>query len=158
MLSEALFRPLTTGKLFSRVDDSTLEGKKGHYLPENDPKRSAVLSEIRDSTSGGKDMESKTVSEDSKIDFKTLSSTQHYNLSSDQSKAQNSLHFITLSQISEQEKIEIIQKGFQLQSEGRISLKKYYEGTDPNSLFQSKGYSIKYETIRRTKLYQSLKE
>ena len=80
------------------------------------------------------------------------------NLSSDQSKAQNSPHFITLSQISEQEKIEIIQKGFQLQSEGRISLKKYYEGTDPNSLFQSKGYSIKYETIRRTKLYQTLKE
>ena len=79
-------------------------------------------------------------------------------LSSDQSKAQNSPHFITLSQISEQEKIEIIQKGFQLQSEGRISLKKYYEGTDPSSLFQSKGYSIKYETIRRTKLYQSLKE
>ena len=60
--------------------------------------------------------------------------------------------------ISEQEKIEIIQTGFQLQAEGKISLKKYYESTDPNSLFQSKGYSIKYESIRRTKLYQSLKE
>ena len=66
--------------------------------------------------------------------------------------------FITLGTISEQEKIEIIQRGFQLQAEGKISLKKYYESTDPNSLFQSKGYSIKYESIRRTKLYQSLKE
>jgi hypothetical protein len=43
--------------------------------------------------------------------------------------------FITLGTISEQEKIEIIQTGFQLQAEGKISLKKYYESTDPNSLF-----------------------
>ena len=54
-------------------------------------------------------------------------------------------------------KIEIIQTGFRLNQEGRISLKKYYESTDPNSLFQHKGYSIKYETIRRTKLYQQFK-
>jgi len=33
--------------------------------------------------------------------------------------------FITLGKISEQEKIEIIQRGFQLQAEGKISLKKY---------------------------------
>jgi hypothetical protein len=50
-------------------------------------------------------------------------------------KAQNRLNFITLGTISEQEKIEIIQTGFQLQAEGKISLKKYYESTDPNSLF-----------------------
>ncbi len=59
--------------------------------------------------------------------------------------------------ISEEEKIEIIERGFQLQAEGKLSLKKYYQSTDPNSLFQSKGYSIKYETIRRTKLYQQFK-
>ncbi len=40
---------------------------------------------------------------------------------------------------------------------GKISLKKYYESTDPNSLFQSKAYNIKYESIRGIKLYQSLK-
>lgn len=56
-----------------------------------------------------------------------------------------------------EDRIEIIEKGFQLQAEGKISLKKYYQSTDPDSLFQSKGYSIKYETIRRTKLYQKLK-
>jgi cell fate (sporulation/competence/biofilm development) regulator YlbF (YheA/YmcA/DUF963 family) len=40
--------------------------------------------------------------------------------------------------------------------EGKISLKKYYETKDQYSLFQLKGYSIKYESIRRTKLYQQL--
>ena len=64
--------------------------------------------------------------------------------------------FRVLSQISEEDLKNIIQEVFQLQAEGRISLKKYYESTDPDSLFQSKGYSIKYESIRRTKLYQQL--
>jgi hypothetical protein len=66
--------------------------------------------------------------------------------------------FITSGMISEQDKIEIIETGFQLQAEGKIPLKNYYESTDPNSLFQWKGYWIKYESIRRTKFYQSLKE
>ena len=70
---------------------------------------------------------------------------------------QNRANFITLGKISEEEKIEILKTGFQLQVEGKISLKKYYETRDPYSLFQLKGYNIKYETIRRTKLYQSLK-
>ena len=100
---------------------------------------------------------SKSLSDDAKIDFKPLSNTQHYNLSSDQSKAQNQPNFITLGKISDQEKIEIIKLGFQLQAEGKLSLKKYYESTDSNSLFQLKGYSIKYEAIRKNKLYQQLK-
>ena len=75
-----------------------------------------------------------------------------------QRKDSNGSNFITLSKIPEQDQIEIIQKGFQLQSEGKISLKKYYQSRQEYSLFQSKGYSIKYESIRRTKLYQSLKE
>jgi hypothetical protein len=62
-----------------------------------------------------------------------------------------------LGKIPEEEQIEIIKTGFQLQAEGKLSLKKYSKSTDPNSLFQSKGYSIKYESIRRTKLYQQLK-
>ena len=37
-----------------------------------------------------------------------------------------------------------IEKGFQLEAEGKISLKKYYESTQ----FQLNGYSIKYESIR----------
>ena len=140
------------------------------YLLGNDPKRSAVLSEVRNPTYQRKGMESKSVSEASKSPLTPLSESQQYNISSNQEKAQNRLNFITSEDnfvddvwrspgtISEQEKIEIIQRGFQLQAEGKISLKKYYENTDPNSLFQSKGYSIKYESIRRTKLYQNLKE
>ena len=101
-----------------------------------------------------------------------------YNVSSTQNKAQNAEYerselapneelvpnseqqnFVTLGKISEQEKIEIIKLGFQLNQEGKISLKKYYEGlSEANSLFQLKGYSLKYESIRRTKLYKQLKE
>jgi len=65
----------------------------------------------------------------------------------------------SLGKISEQERIQIIKTGFQRQAEGKISLKKYSEGvSEANSLFQLKGYSIKYESIRRTKLYQQLRE
>ena len=65
--------------------------------------------------------------------------------------------FIPLGKISEKEKIEIIKTGFQRQDEGRISLKKYYEGTGESTLFNWKGFRIKYENIRRTKLYQNFK-
>jgi len=70
---------------------------------------------------------------------------------------QNDSNFLSLSQISEQEREEIIQRGFQLQNKEKISLKKYYESTDPNSLFQWKGYNIKYEAIRKNNLYKQLK-
>ena len=75
--------------------------------------------------------------------------------------AQNGSNFITSEDnfvgdvwqspgnISEQEKIEIIKTGFQLQAiakqyvallrEGKISLKKYYEGTGEFIIFQFKG-------------------
>ena len=65
--------------------------------------------------------------------------------------------FRVLSQISEEDLKNIIQEGFQLQAEGKISLKKYYESTDPNSLFQLQGYRIKYEAIRKNKFYQQFK-
>jgi len=144
----------------------TLEGEKDPYWIENQ-------SQIRDSTYQTKDIQSKSLlkhgvnfdSDASKIHFKdsdtTLTgyfATQQYNQVSNQKKTLNQHNFITLSNLSEDQKIEIIQRGFQLQSQGKISLKKYYENTDPNSLFQLKGYRIKYESIRRTKLYQQLKE
>ena len=90
-------------------------------------------------------------------------------LPSNQDKGLNRVNFITFKDnfvgevwqspgnISEDEKIEIIKKGFQLNQEGRISLKKYYESTQEYSLFQSKGYSVKSESIRKTTLYQKLK-
>ena len=126
-------------------------------MPQNE-------SEVKDLTSRGKDMESKSFSVENdkfppRSPLKPLSGSQQYNnISSNQEKDQNRPNFITLGKISEEEKIEIIQKGFQLQAEGKLSLKKYYESTETDSLFQLKGYNIKYESIRRTSLYQNLKE
>ena len=59
-----------------------------------------------------------------------MKTVQQYNMHSNQNKAQNEKTFVTLGKISEQEKVNIIEKGFQLQAEGRISLKKYYESTE----------------------------
>jgi hypothetical protein len=120
--------------------DSTLKGNRSPYLAENQ-----VDSQVRE-----------LGQVDSEIDPENLSSNpkKAQNPQSERSEDQN---FITLSKISEEEQIEIIKLGFQLQAEGKISLKKYYESTEEYSLFQLKGYNIKYETIRRTKLYQSLK-
>ena len=92
------------------------------------------------------------------MSYTSTERSEEYNLSSNTKQAQNEHNFITLGKISEQEKIEIIQIGFQRQAEGKISLKKYYESTQEYSLFQIKGFHLRYETIRRTKLYQSLKE
>jgi len=131
--------------------DSTLEVEKGLYLTENDTQINMSLEQIQQPIL-------KTDSETSKIDFKTSERSEQYNIVSDQFKPQNNSNFITFGKISEDEKIEIIQTGFQLEAESKISLKKYYESTDPYSLFQFKGYSIKYESIRRTSLYKSLKE
>ena len=106
--------------------------------------------------------DSDMLSEASKMPINDSFQSQHYNIPAKQrltqTKAQNGSNFTTLGKISEQKKVKIIEKGFQLQAEGKISLKKYYESTQEFSLFQLKGYSIKYESIRRTKLYSKLKE
>ena len=101
---------------------------------------------------------SETVSEDKIRPVTPLSSTQQSNIPSNEEKGLQRTNFITLGKISEDEQIEIIKLGFQLNQEGKISLKNYYESTQKYSLFQLKGYSIKYESIRRTSLYKSLKE
>ena len=147
----------------------TLEVAKEPYLPQND-------NEIRNPAYQTKDIESKSLlkhgvnfdSEVSKLDFKDSNPIEQYNVPSNQKKGLNQKNFITipsgngawlrLSNPSEDDKIEIVKTGFQLQAEGKLSLKKYYESTDPCSLFQFKGYSIKYESIRRTKLYKNLND
>lgn len=65
--------------------------------------------------------------------------------------------FISLAKISEKDQIEIIKLGFQLNQKGKISLKKYYEGTGEYTLFEWKGYKIKYASIRNTKIYKNFK-
>ena len=81
----------------------------------------------------------------------------HYDFQRQEYNLKNGPDFIPLRKISRKEKIEIIKTGFQRQDEGRISLKKYYEGTGESTLFNWKGFRIKYENIRRTKLYQNFK-
>ena len=140
----------------------TLKDKKGSYLTQND---STINHQVREVGEINLEM----LSEDNNRPSDKNSEPKQYNISSTQNQAQSAQalapserseqqNFITLSQIPEPEKIEIIKLGFQLQAKGKISLQKYYESTDPNSLFQSKGYQIKYDTIRKTKLYQRLKK
>ncbi len=128
--------------------DYSLEANKGSYFQENDRKSN---SEIKQPDK----LESNVLSEASKSPLNPLSESQ--NIYSNQNKGLHGANFIALGNLSEQEKTEVIRLGFQMQSQGKISLKKYYESTDPNSLFQLKGYNIKYETIRPTQLYQQLK-
>jgi hypothetical protein len=158
MLSEAKIKPLTTLKLFSR-GNYTLKSEQGPYLKQND-------NEVRNPTYQGKGMESKSFSDASKMPLQN----QQYNIPSIENPAQNGSNFITSEDnfvddvwqspgnISEQEKIEIIKTGFQLQAEDKISLKKYYESKEEYNGFQSKGYSIQYESIRRNKLYKNLND
>jgi hypothetical protein len=92
------------------------------------------------------------------VSYTSTERSEEYNLASNPNQSQNEHNFMTLGKIPEEEKIEIIQMGFQLQSEGKISLKKYYQSTEEYSLFQWKGYRIKYESIRKTNLYEDLKK
>ena len=103
-------------------------------------------------------VKSESLSKGFQTPVKEFPSTEHYNLSSTQDKDPNEPNFITVGNLSEQEKIEIIKRGFQLNQEDKISLKKYYQSTEKYSLFQFKGYNIKYESVRRTKIYLKLKE
>jgi hypothetical protein len=64
---------------------------------------------------------------------------------------------MTLEKISEEDKVEIIKLGLLTSQKGKLSLKKYYEGKKEYTLFEWKGYQIKYNSIRKTKVYQQLK-
>ena len=106
--------------------DYTLKSEKAPYWVENDGK---VNSEVGDQNYGLKEMEGtepESLSEASKSPLMASKRSEQYNLLSNQKKAQNEQIFVTLGKISEHERVEIIEKGFQLQAEGKISLKKYY--------------------------------
>ena len=122
-LSELLERPQAVK--IGEQDNTTLKPNISSYLQEDDTKiHSNLQKELSLTEQQAEETKSKSLSDASKSDFKALSDSQQYNLSSDQSKAQNQPNFITLGKISEVEKIEIIKLGFQLQAEGKISLKK----------------------------------
>ena len=73
-------------------------------------------------------MESRSLSEASKTLVDTNLKSPQYN--PEQKQLQNGPNFVTLSQISEEEKLDISKRDFQLNQEGKISLKKYSQGTD----------------------------
>ena len=75
------------------------------------------------------------------------------NLQLTQNKAPNGSNVITLRKTSEEEKMKIIKIGFDSTQERKISLKNYSESTKKYTLFESKVYFIKSETIRRKKVY-----
>jgi hypothetical protein len=120
-LSDILGAPRETKNIHQ--GDSTLKNEKSLQsanLLSNDSKVNFEVKEPRHPIS-------ESLSEASKIPLKPLSITQQYNISSNQKKGLNEPNFITFGKISEDEKIEIIKTGFQLQAESKISFKKYYE-------------------------------
>ena len=141
-------------------DNGTLKSNIGSYLPENDPKRSAVLSKVRDSTFGGKDIESKSFSEVSKIDFihKKLDQTTHNKKQGIKLLDSEKARFKTPQEIVDKELTKSIKIGFQLNKDKKIPLKEYYEGTGEHSLYKLAGINIKFETIRQKDLYKELKK
>ena len=78
-------------------------------------------------------------------------------LLSTQRKDQNEPNFTSLGKISQEEKVAIMKAGFQRSQQGKVSLKDYYEVEGENLLLKWKGYKIKYDSVRKTKLYQKLK-
>jgi len=117
-----------------KASDASEPGEHGNFtfrriIDLNDPRINPEVREI------GK-MDSDMLLGGSERPLEASSQSQQYNLSSNQNTAPVTLlpkseecNFVLLSQISEEEETEIIQRGFQLQAEGKISLKKYYEST-----------------------------
>jgi len=154
--------------------DYTLKDNKDPYSLSNDGKLNSKVGEGRNKIYSfpnqdrklTEKLDSNILSEDHRGLDKAPSTSQQYNLSStllnalkmdEKTRIEDHPNLVTLSQISEEEKIKIIKTSFHLNQEGKISLKEYYESTAEYSLFQLYGYSIKYESICRTKLYQQLK-
>lgn len=68
-------------------------------------------------------------------------------LSSNQNTTQNGSIFVNLRKISEPERVEIIKKGFQINQQGKISLKKYSEGTQEKNRVYFNSKDILSNTI-----------
>ncbi len=69
----------------------------------------------------------------------------------------NNNNFIRLNNLDENELRSIIGEGFDFEIQNLISLKDYYEGEDKLSIFSSRGYRIKYDTVRRKPIYKEIK-
>lgn len=66
--------------------------------------------------------------------------------------------FKIFNELPEKEMIQIICEGNKYRQKNLIKITEYYEGTqNPYSLLNLKGYSIKYETVRKHPLYKHYK-
>ena len=90
-------------------DDSTFKAQNSLQSPDLTSNDSKVNLEVKELSH----QISKSFSEDSKIDFKDSKPSEQYNLPLNQKKGLNGSNFITLGNLSDDEKIEIIQTGFQ---------------------------------------------
>ena len=94
------------------------------YFQENHQRTHSEIREVPK-------LHSNMLSEVSKSPVKMTERNEEYNIPSNQYKGLNRANFITLRKIPKDEQIEILQLSFQRQAESKISLKKYYESTDP---------------------------
>jgi len=68
-------------------------------------------------------------------------------------------NFKQLKSLDQEEQIQILREGFQINNETEMDLKSYFEGDDdPNTLYCRKGYKLKYDSVRRSLLFKKLKE
>jgi hypothetical protein len=89
------------------------------------------------------------------LDIEAISNTKRVNSSSLSNKNFQDQPFFKLHQLDEETQKNIIKEGFKLARRDLIKLKDYYEGTShPNTLFKLRGYSIKYDSIRKSEIYQ----
>lgn len=82
--------------------------------------------------------------------YELIQTTFNANLPSTPSKAQNQDHFIEFRKPSKEEKLEIMKLGFRRKQ----SFQEYYQRKGKYRLFGWKSYQIKYQSIRKTQLYQ----
>lgn len=89
------------------------------------------------------------------LDIESILDNEQVDSSSLSNKSFKQQEFYLLSQLDEETQIAIIQEGFQFLRRRQIKLKEYYEGTSNKySLFNLRGFSIKYDTIRKSDLYK----
>ena len=156
-LSELLKR--SEAAKIDQQDNTNLKSEHSANLLENENEVNLEVQEPSKTVSEAKIKRVTPLSNNQpEVSYTSTERSEEYNLASNPNQSQNEHNFMTLGKIPEEEKIEIIKLGFQLQSEDKIALKNYYQSTDQNSLFQLKAYSLKYESIRKTKLYQDLKK
>jgi len=120
----------TPNELLKRSQASKIDQQADYTFKSEDSPQSANLleneSEVNLEVQEPRSEISKTVSEAKMKPVTPLSNNQQYDISSNQEKGLDEPDFRSLP---EHEQKEIIKTGFQLQAEGKISFKKYYEST-----------------------------